>query len=223
MKKKTVSILCGALVAISCFSLGTFASSTLQEIKAYLNHGITVKLDGQEQIMYNANNERVYPISYEGTTYVPIRAVSNMLGVDVEWDGRNNAVLLGETGEAKDFIEDFKPYIAPSGARTTISETQPTNIAGKQYSSYLRTTAEKKNALHYNLEGKYSTLTFDAYSESSDTTLQFYGDNDELLASIDIIGGNLPETHIVDVSNVSQLIILDTRQWEAYIFNATIE
>ncbi|MBQ9914965.1 MAG: hypothetical protein IJO50_02345 [Clostridia bacterium] len=94
MKKVRVVLL--ALVILVSFCAGAVATGNLEEIKAFLNYGITVKLDGQEQIMYDAQGTRVYPITYNGTTYVPIRAVSNMLDVDVNWDGENNTVLLGE-------------------------------------------------------------------------------------------------------------------------------
>ncbi len=93
--KKTRVLLMACAIMLS-FCLGAAATGNLQEIKAFLNYGITVKLDGEEQIMHDVNGKRVYPITYEGTTYVPVRAVSNMLGIDVNWDGTTNTVLLGE-------------------------------------------------------------------------------------------------------------------------------
>ena len=94
MKKLRVILL--ACVILVSFCAGALAVGNLEEIKAFLNYGITVKLDGEEQIMYDGVGNRVYPITYNGTTYVPIRAVSNMLDIDVNWDGATNTVLLGE-------------------------------------------------------------------------------------------------------------------------------
>lgn len=94
MKKLRVILL--ACVIFVSFCAGALAVGNLEEIKAFLNYGITVKLDGEEQIMYDGVGNRVYPITYNGTTYVPIRAVSNMLDIDVNWDGATNTVLLGE-------------------------------------------------------------------------------------------------------------------------------
>jgi len=37
----------------------------------------------------------VYPIIYNGTTYLPIRAVSNMLDIPVAWDATTKTVILG--------------------------------------------------------------------------------------------------------------------------------
>ncbi len=70
--------------------------SRLERVSALLNYGITIRYNGDVQTMYDANGVRVYPITYEGTTYLPVRAVSNMLSVAVEWDGAANTVWLGE-------------------------------------------------------------------------------------------------------------------------------
>ena len=45
MKQRFFSILALALVMASCFALGASASGALQEIKAYLDPSITIKLE----------------------------------------------------------------------------------------------------------------------------------------------------------------------------------
>jgi len=117
MKKLRVILL--ACVIFVSFCAGAVAVGNLEEIKAFLNYGITVKLDGEEQIMYDGVGNRVYPITYNGTTYVPIRAVSNMLDIDVNWDGATNTVLLGEV-----------PQEVPAKPEGTISRGI---VSGKNY------------------------------------------------------------------------------------------
>lgn len=117
MKKLRVILL--ACVIFVSFCAGALAVGNLEEIKAFLNYGITVKLDGEEQIMYDGVGNRVYPITYNGTTYVPIRAVSNMLDIDVNWDGATNTVLLGEV-----------PQEVPAKPEGTISRGV---VSGKNY------------------------------------------------------------------------------------------
>lgn len=34
------------------------------------------------------------PFTIDGTTYLPVASLSRMLGLDVEWDGPNNTVIL---------------------------------------------------------------------------------------------------------------------------------
>lgn len=68
-----------------------------QTIKATLSPDVTVKYNGEVQTMKDATGTVVYPVLYNGTTYLPIRAVSNMLGIAVDWDQATRTVLLGET------------------------------------------------------------------------------------------------------------------------------
>lgn len=229
MKKRLVSILCIAALMVACLGIGAAAAGGLEKIQAYLNRDIAIKLNGQTQTMYDVNGTRVYPISYNGTTYVPIRAVSNMLGIDVEWDSANYTVLLGETGTAKDFIEDFEPYAAYGFYRRTVADARPKTIAGKTYTSYLYFDSySAKRSAYYDLGGKYDTLTLQAYQEhtdkngSDDINVQFWGDNNTLLATCYVKRNALPETFTIDVSGVTQLTITSNCS-ELYMMNATIE
>lgn len=225
MKKKAFSTLCVAAIAAVSMCVGAFAAGGLQQIKAYINRDITIKLDGQVKTMADEQGARVYPISYDGTTYVPIRAVSSMLGIDVAWDQASYSVLLGKTGTAKDFIEEFEPYSENDFGYYKISDNRTETIAGKQYDHYA-VTYGSSSKMYFDLEGNYETLSFQLYYNSNYTddpeTLFIYGDNDTLLAKCDVIGSNLPKTFNVDVRGVQQLVIKGSTSW-IYLFNATIE
>ena len=221
MKKRILSIICLMAIMVSCFAAGVYGANNIEEIKAYLNYGITIKYDGQVQSMYDANGKQVYPISYEGTTYVPIRAVSNMLDVNVDWDGANNTVLLGNSGTVKSFVNDLSPYTTDGMYKAiTEKDNKSKTIAGKTYSEYIACEATWGGAGFYDLGGKYTSFTFEAYGDM-DFDVKLYGDNEELLQVVHINGKDLPKKHTVDVTNVVQLKI-EMTNW-SYIFNATIE
>lgn len=233
MKKQLIKGTAAALVVASSMALGAVGASYLQEINAYINYGITVKYDGQEQHMYDANGQRVYPISYNGTTYVPIRAVGNMMGINVAWDGTNNTVLLGKTGMAIDFIETIQPYSVKNPAgytgyvkHITSKDYASLEIAGNVYDHYIEIADGKGLGCFYDLSGKYEQLTFKVYSEH-DITIGVYGDNEELLQKITAKANSLPAEYKIDVSEVQQLSILtisDTSKFKkVYILDATIE
>ena len=222
MKKRGISALCIVLSMVICIYAGAFAASNLEQIQAYLNYGITIRLDGQPQNMYDTKGARVYPISYKGTTYVPIRAVADLLDVDVGWDGPTNSVLLGKTGIAKDFIENFEPYAGNNTYQhRTISDGKTAEIAGKKYDHYIGGSSQLGSDYHlyYDLGGKYKTLTFQAYS-TSEEDLYFYGDNNQLLKKITVPEKALPQSYTVDISNVQQFEI---KGYLVYMFNVTIE
>ncbi len=93
---RKVSLRTCLLLCVFCVltTITVSGSATMQEIVAYLNYSINIVLDGEVKDLRDANGNRVYPISYNGTTYVPIRAVSNLLDVDVKWDSVNGNVIL---------------------------------------------------------------------------------------------------------------------------------
>ena len=52
-----------------------------QNIDAYIG-GIKVYWDGVEKTLLDAKGDKVEPMIYEGTTYVPLRAMSNLMGTN---------------------------------------------------------------------------------------------------------------------------------------------
>ena len=85
----------GFLSAAILVSGITYAASTttLYDVKA---NGIKIVVDGQKLNPVDANGNKVEPIIYNGTTYLPVRAVANALGKAVYWDGPNYTVYLGD-------------------------------------------------------------------------------------------------------------------------------
>ena len=57
--------------------------------------GIVITLDGEKLALTDANGAAVEPFIYNGTTYLPLRAVATALGLDVDWDGDTSTVILG--------------------------------------------------------------------------------------------------------------------------------
>jgi len=77
--------------------LGTpvFAQSLSKTIDI-LYKDIKIYVDGNLIIPKDAAGRIVEPFIYEGTTYLPVRAISEALGKTVEWDGTTNSVYIGE-------------------------------------------------------------------------------------------------------------------------------
>ncbi len=220
MKKRAIISLCIVLSLVFGMCIGTVATGGLETISAYLTYNTTIKLDGQVQTMYDANGKRVYPINYQGTTYIPIRAVSNMLDIDVNWDGATKTVLLGKPGTAMDFIETIEPYSGETKYHYSAADGKSATIAGTRYDHYIM---PQYRAINYDLGSKYETLSFDAYSDQY-LKLYFYGDNNTLLYSVDIVGGALPTHHTIDVTGVYQMSISqNSYTYDLYIYNTTIE
>ena len=112
MKKKLshTSALFLAVAIVLSFASGAAAAGGLQEIRAYLNSNITLKLDGEAQVLTDASGVRTYPITYNNTTYLPIRSIGTLLGVEVGWDQATQSVLLGKQPSGVDLIENYSIY-----------------------------------------------------------------------------------------------------------------
>lgn len=82
MKKKISIILTLSVILTTLFCTTIYAS----DINVYIDNKIVELTD--------ANGERVCPFIQNGTTYVPLRGVSETLDCDVIWDGNNNTVLI---------------------------------------------------------------------------------------------------------------------------------
>ena len=88
-------MLLGAVVTllISCMIVPTLAfSGTRNETLSYNN--ITVTLDGSTLALRDGTGATVEPFIIDGTTYLPIRAIAQALGLDVTWNSKTQTVAL---------------------------------------------------------------------------------------------------------------------------------
>ncbi len=97
MKKKLLLSLGLIVVIVASITIGAYAASNLQEIKAYLNKDLKIQLDGDVFAVTDSSGKATYPITYNGTTYLPVRSVGEAIGLKVGFDSASNTVLLGET------------------------------------------------------------------------------------------------------------------------------
>lgn len=97
--KNWKSFVSGFLVAILMMSLVTtgMAASAQRQLEAWYSN-IKITLDGVETTPKDVNGNVVEPFVVDGTTYLPVRAVANMLGLGVDWDGGTNTVILTTPG-----------------------------------------------------------------------------------------------------------------------------
>lgn len=88
-----------AVVLILCsFIGGVYAQDVVREITAMIRPDIKIYIEGKRIEMKDAQYNTVYPISYNNTTYVPIIAISDIFGKDIEWDNVTQTIYVGEYG-----------------------------------------------------------------------------------------------------------------------------
>lgn len=95
MKKRMQGFVAGALAAsIAVCALPSIAKEAAEQITAVYRN-IKLVVDGVQIEPKDANGNAVEPFIYNGTTYLPVRAVATAFKKDVSWDGDNGVVYLG--------------------------------------------------------------------------------------------------------------------------------
>ena len=93
--KRKLPVLIGILCVL-CIAIGAYAATAVQEITAQLRPDFEIEIDGEEREFYNVDGERVYPILYEGTTYLPVRAIGEIMNKKVYWFEKEKRIELKE-------------------------------------------------------------------------------------------------------------------------------
>lgn len=118
--KKLAALLLSILAVVGVLLVTATAADGFQ-ITAKLTPTVTVQMDGQTQTFYNVNGEEVSPIIYEGSVYLPVRAIGEMMGMDVSWDSATSTVSLTTSGDTA---------AAAASTSTTTSATSGTTTSG---------------------------------------------------------------------------------------------
>lgn len=92
--KKTQAVMLSAALLAGAFAVqaGAATSATAQ-----LSPQFHVVVDGTEQTFYNASGKEVHPLVYNGSTYLPLRAIGELMGKNVNWDQTTQTVSLSGT------------------------------------------------------------------------------------------------------------------------------
>ena len=96
--KKRICALLTAAVLTAALAPAASAQTETRTIRADYAC-IKICLDGVILDPRDANGTPVEPFAVNGTTYLPVRAVGEMVGMKVDWDGKSQTVsLTGQTG-----------------------------------------------------------------------------------------------------------------------------
>jgi uncharacterized membrane protein YkoI len=55
-------------------------------------------IDGKEETFKTSEGKRIYPLLYDGSTYLPLRAIGQIMDKSVEWDNGTKTVILTSEG-----------------------------------------------------------------------------------------------------------------------------
>lgn len=165
-KQGIKGFLAGILTTVLVLGAATsaLALSSPETIQCFMG-GIKIFVDGQLQVPTDVNGNVVEPLVYNGTTYLPVRALTGMLtDKTVEWDSDTESVYIGlKPGKGEVIqLQDLKPYgsgnvvLTGSDAKFPLmgEEQTPANrvydatyILNEQYTSLQGTLAIASDAI----------------------------------------------------------------------------
>lgn len=167
---------------------------------------IKICVDGVQMTPKDSAGKELEPFIYNGTTYLPVRAVAEAVGKDVTWDSSTSTVYIGKSGVTKYLGQQIKAYqmdyYVKEGA-VTMGGTKYTNSVFTSDGYY----HSSPQSAYYNLNGLYNSMSGVCGitdGSSYDCTIYIYGD-DILLQQIECGAGKMPKNFAVNVTGVTQL------------------
>ncbi len=147
MKKKFTVLLAG-VIALTSFAVGAMSKNVIEKIEAEIRGDFTVVIDGEKQTFRDVNGNIVDPILYEGTTYLPIRAIGEIMGKTVYWYQDEKRIELVTPSGNEPLVTDADVIV--NGTETAVSDkvkpekTERTDKAEKPTENMAITLEEAK-------------------------------------------------------------------------------
>ena len=162
MKKRLQGFVAGALSVAMLGCVPTIAKQAVETIQVEFDN-IKIYLDGEQLQPKDVNGNNVEPFIYQGTTYLPVRAVGNAIGRDVSWDGLEKVVYLGaKPGDVANWLDVCGPYQYKNGTEYRMTDNKFFTMSGKKYTNgyVLKTAGNTSAEALYNLDGKFKSVSF---------------------------------------------------------------
>lgn len=204
--KKIVSTLAIMLI----LSTVVIASSRIANIKVVYDN-IKIVVDGKEvNFGLDSEGKKIEPFIYNGTTYLPVRAVGEAIGKDVSWDQSSKTVFLGSAAVNNNFTQVNTEEKDLVNTLNAFNETRRVYVykSGKNKGIELQLYDNTETNINYNLEGKYTNISclVGVEEASKKGTLKFIGDG-RTLAEYPIESDKMADNVNVDVTGVKNLMI----------------
>lgn len=172
----------GILIGVVVMSLLFFgANSTMAQS---ITKSITVAFN-KMNIVVNGTKVNADNILYNGTTYVPLRAISEMLGKYVTWDSKTNTAIISDNEvvdksnelSSMDFsqLHHDKGYFEKSNGIASMFTNGTVKVRQDSYSleNSIKFSSIYPGSISYVLNGEYKKLT--GYYACNDDNKHFTG------------------------------------------------
>ena len=152
MRKKTiVAVLVGAMLLSTSVVM---AQSQAKNIQVFDSES-TIYVDGTA-VSFDST-----PFVYNGTTYLPIRGVSEALGEEISYSTTSKAIYIGaQPGDPQYMTEVLEPKNQLFGEIYRLDYKEKLEMYGEDYDTAIAID-RGGGSMEFNLDGKYSKITAD--------------------------------------------------------------
>jgi len=162
MKEKLKGFVLGIVVtALLLCSVNVFAADFVKQTIQVTYSNIKLLVDGKPVVFgKDSKGNQIEPFIYNGTTYLPVRAVGEALGKKVDWDGATQTVYVGQKpGEVNYMTEAVEPYKVYNTTVYTLSSPDKFSMAGKNYKTGYVFGGYIDSYVLFNLDGQYEEIS----------------------------------------------------------------
>lgn len=126
-----------------------------KDVSVQVRKDFTIVIDSKEQTFRTSAGKEIYPLLYDGSTYLPLRAIGQIMDKNVEWDNDTKTVTLTSEGftvtdadtfgDKKDTVTDADTFKDKGKTKDEITAEKAKEIALKHagLSKAARVKAEK--------------------------------------------------------------------------------
>ncbi|MEL7570990.1 MAG: hypothetical protein AAGU14_10600, partial [Eubacteriaceae bacterium] len=182
-------------------------------VNAYLKPDVLVMYDFELQTFKDVNGDSVYPVFYNNSAYLPVRAISQLMKEPIEWDGVSKTVIIGD-GEEANTEENTSNQEISQAAKTLKSLFEREEIL--YYEATSKTTG-LKTATSLNEKQLLATEISDNYLSAESLTSEIKGINtsgytEEQMIAYDktVSFAESTEYYILVLENIAYLAASDT-------------
>ena len=195
------SFIAGALIMAIILSAGAAIAATERNISVIFRD-IRLVVNGQQITPRDAQGNIVEPFIWQGSTFLPVRAVGEALGMPVSWDGATSTVYVGATPGGAPFWTTVPFFQRSSSAMTTRTVTS----IGQSFANAISIGGNHNGWSEHALNGQFNVLTgvigqIDGTHTTMNSTISFIGDG-RSLGSFTIGGTDHPLEISIDLTGV---------------------
>lgn len=223
MNQKVKGIITGIVVGV-LLSSGISIAKTTTTLYNVLTQGISIVVDGQKINPKDGAGNKVEPFIYNGTTYLPVRAVADAFKKEVSWDKDSYTVYLGKQPE-KNVVEGDTValnQLAPIGGNPSI--TTQAHLVRDEFKNeydYAWMNSPGSYSAEYEVNGEYSRFKGVLYipiqqSCNNSTTFSVIADGKEIYKSPAIILTSKPVDIDVDISGCKKVKLAFSNSYNLY-------